>query len=288
MHEAWGFALDTYGTHQFDRWVGIYPSRHGLKCDVGRGTHGVDLIASAQRLAPGSKIRSLSPSAPLVRPHRPSGPLWAFIEAPTSPEAHDNAPTTGCIAGSRSTTLKKDVATRARRANIANGDDRKRRASVGWYVCRSSPDFTATQRHLFAHGSDDRAAFIEHLRPTVRPGPCRVADWPRGTDCPSRRRLGTPSAPRAGRQQGGRVRVDDAGPLGRRDHQARKVPYGSTQRARWRPRNTGQARRTSPSSDGLCNPPVPGRAPFPLAPCRPHSWNEETGEVWRNPRPSEP
>jgi hypothetical protein len=95
MHEAWGFALDTHGTHRFDRWVGIYPSRHGLKCDVGRGTHGVDLIATRQASRPDRR------SAACHLPRRWFGHIdravrfRAFVEAPTSPEADDNAPSHG-------------------------------------------------------------------------------------------------------------------------------------------------------------------------------------------------
>lgn len=40
MGEVWEFALDTVGGPRFDRWVGIYPTPHGIRCDVRKGPHG--------------------------------------------------------------------------------------------------------------------------------------------------------------------------------------------------------------------------------------------------------
>jgi hypothetical protein len=51
MRETWGFSLDTVGSHKMDRWVGIYPSPHGLKCDVREGPHGSTRSGYAMRPA---------------------------------------------------------------------------------------------------------------------------------------------------------------------------------------------------------------------------------------------
>jgi hypothetical protein len=95
MRATWGFALDTVGNHRFDRWVGIYPSRHGLRCDVGEGPHGVNPVGTRHASRPNRRSAAC---------HLPRG--WfghidravrfrAFIEEPTSNGAADNAPDHG-------------------------------------------------------------------------------------------------------------------------------------------------------------------------------------------------
>src|SRR3954469_6080896 len=46
MREVWVFDLDTAGTPQFDRRVVMYPSRHGLKCEVRKESHGYQLLGT--------------------------------------------------------------------------------------------------------------------------------------------------------------------------------------------------------------------------------------------------
>jgi len=95
MRDTWGFALDTVGGHKMDRFVGIYPSPHGLKCDVGEGPHGVRPVGIRHATRPDRRS---------IACHLPRG--WfghidravrfrAFIEDPVSPKTADSAPNNG-------------------------------------------------------------------------------------------------------------------------------------------------------------------------------------------------
>jgi hypothetical protein len=95
MHETWEFALDTVGGQRFDRWVGIYPTSRGIKCDVRRGPHGFTEIGRR----PGTRPDRRSAAC-----HLPRG--WfgridravrfkAFIGAYESQSAADDAPDHG-------------------------------------------------------------------------------------------------------------------------------------------------------------------------------------------------
>ena len=95
MQETWGFALDTVGGHKIDRWVGIYPVRNGVRCDVRGGPHGFDLIGTRHATRPDRRS---------IACHLPRG--WfghirrairfrAFIQEPSSKAAADDAPDLG-------------------------------------------------------------------------------------------------------------------------------------------------------------------------------------------------
>jgi hypothetical protein len=95
LQVTWGFVLDTVGNGRVDRWVGIYPTRRGLKCDVWGGRHGFDLIGRRHATRPDRKSAAC---------HLPRG--WfghigravrfrAFIEEALSRAEQDNAPDVG-------------------------------------------------------------------------------------------------------------------------------------------------------------------------------------------------
>jgi hypothetical protein len=95
MQETWAFALDTHGTRRIDRWVVIFPARHGLKCDVRGGRNGVQRIGMRHASRPDRRSAAC---------HLPRG--WfghidravrfkAYIHEASSPGDIDNAPNHG-------------------------------------------------------------------------------------------------------------------------------------------------------------------------------------------------
>jgi hypothetical protein len=95
MHVVWGFALDTFGGGRVDRLVGIFPTGHGLKCDV-RNAHRADELIGRRH--------ATRPDRRSVACHLPRG--WfghidravrfrAFINGATSQTEQDNAPDSG-------------------------------------------------------------------------------------------------------------------------------------------------------------------------------------------------
>ena len=94
MNDAWEIALDIAGTSHVDRWVGIFPTRHGVKCDVRRGPHGFEPVGTRHATRPDRKsIACRLPRGwfgPFVRTVR----LRALIEA-TQHALRDDAPNGG-------------------------------------------------------------------------------------------------------------------------------------------------------------------------------------------------
>ena len=95
MHETWQFALDTVGGHRFDRWVNIYPTARGIKCDVGKGPHGFTEVGRR----PGTRPDRRSAACRLPRGWfgriRRAVRFKAFVAYYTSPSAADDAPDHG-------------------------------------------------------------------------------------------------------------------------------------------------------------------------------------------------
>jgi|tagenome__1003787_1003787.scaffolds.fasta_scaffold20885626_2 hypothetical protein len=95
MQETWQFALDTIGGHRFDRWVNIYPTARGIKCDVGKGPHGFTEVGRR----PGTRPDRRSAACHLPRGwfghiHR-AVRFKAFVAYYSSPSAADDAPDHG-------------------------------------------------------------------------------------------------------------------------------------------------------------------------------------------------
>jgi hypothetical protein len=95
MRETWGFALDTVGDQKFDRWVGIYPSPHGLKCEVRDRPHGVHLVGTRHATRPDRRSAACHLPRGWFGPFDKAIRFRAFIEEPSSPRASDNAPNHG-------------------------------------------------------------------------------------------------------------------------------------------------------------------------------------------------
>jgi hypothetical protein len=95
MQETWGLDLDTVGNRQFDRWVQIYPSPHGLKCYVGQGPHGVNEVGIRRATRPDRRSAACHLPRGWFGRIRRAVRFKAFIEEPTSPKAADDAPDHG-------------------------------------------------------------------------------------------------------------------------------------------------------------------------------------------------
>jgi hypothetical protein len=92
MHETWALALDTFGTHRFDRSVEIFPSRHGLKCAVTRGGQPIGSIGTRHATRPDAKSAACHlPRDWFCHIHRAIR-FVAFIGNPTSIDDTDIAP----------------------------------------------------------------------------------------------------------------------------------------------------------------------------------------------------
>jgi len=94
MTEAWEIALVIAGTSHVDRWVGIFPTRHGIKCHVRKGPHGFDPVGMRHATRPDRRSAACRLPrgwfGPFVRAVR----LRALIEV-TQQARRDDAPNGG-------------------------------------------------------------------------------------------------------------------------------------------------------------------------------------------------